>query len=186
MASAVLSYLVIGLGMDFIYKENNWMENIQAAVLVVCCAVFAYQSFQFYDRHRHIALFLSILCFIFAFREVDADKLDWPTWLVFLLAEKGRAIFFIIAFVYLGLILREARYYFANLRAYMTTSLVVYVFIAAFFLIVLSSAFDKKVIKISYWIFFEELSELVAYCLLFVASLDIVRALNRVKTKIAP
>ena len=37
----VLWYLAIGRGMDFIYEENSWMENIHAGVLLVSCVLFA-------------------------------------------------------------------------------------------------------------------------------------------------
>ena len=104
----VLWYLAIGRGMDFIYEENSWMENIQAGVLLVSCVAFAFAGFALREKHRVVALFLAVLCFIFSFREVDVDELGVSTWLIFLLAEEGRAIFFLVALVLLILMLKDA------------------------------------------------------------------------------
>jgi len=112
----VLWYLAIGRGMDFIYEENSWMENIQAGVLLVSCVVFAFAGFALRGKHRALALFLAVLCFIFSFREVDVDELGVSTWLIFLLAEEGRAIFFLVALVLLVLMLKDAEYYLGDRR----------------------------------------------------------------------
>ncbi|HJM65244.1 MAG: hypothetical protein CMN05_11495 [Roseibacillus sp.] len=179
----VLWYLAIGRGMDFIYEENSWMENIQAGVLLVSCVAFAFAGFALREKHRVVALFLAVLCFIFSFREVDVDELGVSTWLIFLLAEEGRAIFFLVALVLLVLMLKDAKYYLGNRRLYLRSSLGIHLVQAAILLIVLSSAFEKDLFGFRDHVFHEELSELLAYCLLFAASLDLVKALREIERK---
>lgn len=180
IVNITLCYLVIGLDMDFIYAENSWMENIQAIILIICSCVFAYRAFQFSDRHKYIAFLFAILCFTFAFREVDIDRLDMPKWLIFMLAEEGRGFFFLVAFFFLGMILKDSKHYFRNLKVYVKSTLALYITVSALCLILLSEAFDKKILNITYRVFFEELSELVAYCLLLATALDLKRCLNTI------
>lgn len=179
-----LWYLAVGRGMDFIYEENSWMENIQAGVLLVSCVVFAFAGFALREKHRALALFLSVLCFIFSFREVDVDELEVSTWLIFLLAEEGRAIFFVMALVLLALLLKDAKYYLANRMLYLRSSLGIHLVQAAILLVALSRAFEKDLFGFRHHVFYEELSELLAYCLLFVASLDLVKALRGIESKV--
>jgi hypothetical protein len=180
----VLWYLAIGRGMDFIYEENSWMENIQAGVLLVSCVVFASAGFALREKHRALALFLAVLCFIFSFREVDVDELEVSTWLIFLLAEEGRAIFFLVALVLLVLLLKDAKYYLANRMLYLRSSLGIHLVQAAILLVALSRAFEKDLFGFRHHVFYEELSELLAYCLLFAASLDLVKALRGIELKV--
>ena len=93
--SLVLSYLAVCRGVDMIYEENNWMENTQVVILLISCLTFALAASVLRSRDRALALFLSVLCFIFSFREVDVDELQVAGWLIFLLAEEGRAVFFV-------------------------------------------------------------------------------------------
>ncbi len=180
----VLWYLAIGRGMDFIYEENSWMENIQVGVLLVSCVVFASAGFALREKHRALALFLAVLCFIFSFREVDVDELEVSTWLIFLLAEEGRAIFFLVALVLLVLLLKDAKYYLANRMLYLRSSLGIHLVQAAILLVALSRAFEKDLFGFRHHVFYEELSELLAYCLLFAASLDLVKALRVIELKV--
>ncbi len=177
-------YLVVGRGMDVLHDENGWMENIQVGMLLVSCAVFAFAGCVLRERHRHLALLLAVLCFIFAFREVDVDELEVSTWLIFLLAEEGRAVFFIAALVFLVLLLKHVKYYLANRMLYLRSSLGIYLVQAAILLVVLSRVFEKDLFGFGHHVFYEELSEMLAYCLLFAASLDLARALSGIELKV--
>lgn len=179
-------YLAVGRGMAFIYEENSWIENIQAGLLLGSAVIFASSAFSHEARARVLALLLALLCFIFSFREVDVDELDVPAWLIFLLAEEGRAIFFIMALGLLLLLLRHATYYLANRMRYLRSSLGIYFLLAAILLVVLSGAFEKDLFGSRYHVFYEELSELLAYCMLFAASLDLPRALRRIEMQAGP
>lgn len=176
--SLALSYLVVVCGLDIIYQENSWLENMQVVVLLISCLVFAIAGSTLRSRDRALSLFLSILCFIFSFREVDVDELQVPGWLIFLLAEEGRAVFFVMALIPFSQLLRNLRHYREHLSLYLRASLGVYLLKAAFLLVVLSSVFEKNIFGSSYHVFAEELSEFLAYCLLLLASLDLVRALG--------
>ena len=68
---------------------------------------------------------------------------------------------------------------------YLRASLGIYLLKAAFLLIVLSSVFEKNIFEISYHVFAEELSEFLAYGLLLLTSLDLVRALNGIAHKVS-
>ena len=57
--------------------------------------------------------------------------------------------------------------------------------LVAFLLIVLSGAFEKNIFGSSFHVFAEELSEFLAYGLLFLTSLDLVRALGEIERKVS-
>lgn len=173
-------YLVVGRGMDILYAENGWMENSQVAVLLVSCVGFVCAAFALRMRDRALALLLAVLCFIFSFREVDVDELEVPRWVIFLLAEEGRAIFFVVALGLVIQVLRDARHYLDHWLGYLRSSPGIYLLEAAFLLVVLSGAFEEDLFGFQYHVFYEELSELLAYCLLLAASLDLPRALRAI------
>ena len=104
----------------------------------------------------------------------------------FLLAEEGRAIFFVMALGLLLLLLRHATYYLANRMRYLRSSLGIYFLLAAILLVVLSGAFEKDLFGSRYHVFYEARSELLAYCMLFAASLDLPRALRRIEMQAGP
>jgi len=183
--SLVLSYLAVCREIGMIYEENNWLENMQVVILLISCLTFALAGSALRSRDRALALFLSTLCFIFSFREVDVDELQVPGWLIFLLAEEGRAVFFVIALIPLSKLLRNFRHYREHLSLYLRASLGIYLLKAAFLLIVLSSVFEKNIFGSSYHVFAEELSEFLAYGLLLLTSLDLVRALNGIAHKVS-
>ena len=183
--SLVLSYLAVCRGVDMIYEENNWMENTQVVILLISCLTFALAASVLRSRDRALALFLSVLCFIFSFREVDVDELQVAGWLIFLLADEGRAVFFVVALIPLVGLLRNFRHFREHLGLYLRSSIGIYLLKAAFLLIVLSGAFEKNIFGSSFHVFAEELSEFLAYGLLFLTSLDLVRALGEIERKVS-
>lgn len=181
IANLLFWYLAIGQEMSFLYEENSWMENIQVGLLLGSSLMFASSALSKEVSARVLALFLALLCFIFSFREVDVDELAVPTWVIFLLAEEGRAIFFGMALVLLALLVRHASYYLAHGIRYLRSSLGIYCLMAAILLVVLSGAFEKDLFGSRYHVFYEELSELLAYCMLLAAALDLPRALRGIE-----
>ena len=85
----------------------------------------------------------------------------------------------------LSKLLRNFRHYREDLSLYLRASLGIYLLKAAFLLIVLSSVFEKNILGSSYHVFAEELSEFLAYGLLLLTSLDLVRALNGIAHKVS-
>ncbi len=110
-------------------------------------------------------------CFIFVFREVDVDKFDVPQFIIFLLAEEGRVIFFVAYFALIAMLAKEYHHYWSYKDIYLRSNFFMYLSIAAFLLLVFSHAFDRKWVVVEHQAFYEELSEISAYYMLLVAAL---------------
>ena len=183
--NSVLSFLVIGLGMDWLFRENNFLENTQVILLITAGVVFLSAAIKLQGRHQFIAYFFTVLSFIFIFREVDFDRIEgMPSMLVWLLADEGRVVFFVLLLLPLLMILKDIKYYWLNLRTYLCSSWVGYLSISAFLLIVMSYVFEKRVLDVAYYVLFEELSEMSAYYLMVAAALALMSSLNAIEKKI--
>lgn len=156
---------------EYHHEENNWMENLQVVLLATAFCIFAYNASQTLDRHRNISLFFMMMCFIFIFREVDFDKLDIPQWLIFMLAEEGRSVFFFLWLGIMAIEIRHHKYWRSNKGLYLSSCFFIYLGIAAFCLIFISEALDKKLITFNGKIFCEELAEVTAYYFITAAAM---------------
>ena len=87
-------------------------------------------------------------------------------------------------YLFLVLMLKDLKYYLGNRRLYLRSSFGIHLVQAAILLVVLSRAFEKDLFGFRHHVFYEELSELLAYCLLFAASLDLVKALRGIELKV--
>ena len=180
----VLVYLVIFQHAESLYRENSWVENMQVGFLAIGCLLYFVSAMRLNGDHRIVCLFFSMLSFIFMFREVDVDKLDVPRVVIFMLAEQGRAFFFLILLGLLFYELRKFSYYWRNRRYYLSSSIFIFIATAALLLIIFSTAFDQKLIRVEHRIFYEELSEMTAYLMMLGAALFSRKDLNWIAQQI--
>ena len=167
-----LAFMVLVNNDEFIYKENSWIENIQVVMLLLSCLIFFISSLRLGGgESRIMCASFSVLCFIFVFREVDVDKFDVPQFIIFLLAEEGRVIFFVAYFALIAMLAKEYHHYWSYKDIYLRSNFFMYLSIAAFLLLVFSHAFDRKWVVVEHQAFYEELSEISAYYMLLVAAL---------------
>lgn len=184
LVNGIFSYLVLFKGSD-IHRENNLLENLQAGTLFLACVIFAAAATGLKDRHRWMAAFFSILCFIFFFRELDIEKFDVPQGIIFLLADnRGRSVFFIAAFAVLGVLVKHHRYFTAHRRTYLTSDMFIYTALSAVLLLVFSQMFDRKWVHVEQYILYEELSEFSAYYFLLVTAVISLREFKKIDMRI--
>lgn len=172
-------YLVIGLGFHGLTAENSWLENLQVITLFLAMMAFGKQAWHFTGRLRGACSFFAWLMWLFIMREVDFDKLGIHPMLVYLWAEQGRALFYIIA---LALLFRECwhwRFYWQFRQSILRSSFFWYISCAAFALIVLSTGFDKQIFDVPHYQLYEETSEAFAYFMLLGAAVFARKSLSK-------
>lgn len=163
-------YLYIFHGLHYLADENGWLENLQVATLVLAMLGFAGNAFKLSSRARMQCSFFAILMWLFIMREVDFDKLNIANWLIFLLAEQGRALFYTIAFGLLFYELAHWKFYWNTRHIWLGRSFFAYITIAAWVLIIFSTGFEKQIFDVPHHQLFEEVSEAFAYFLLLGAA----------------
>lgn len=172
-------YLSIVQNMHWLSDENGWLENLQVATLALAMLVFGKNAWALASRHRSLCSFFAVLAFIFIMREVDFDKLAIPSWLIYLLAEQGRAIFYLLGFGFLFYEIAHCRYYWQRRKLYLRHSFFWYISTAAFVLIVFSTGFDKQIFDVPHHQLYEEVSEAFAYLMILAAAVFAKSSLSR-------
>lgn len=176
---AVFIYLVKARGSD-IYIENHLIENLQCILLLLGSATYLVSAWRLQGRHRVVAAFFGILCFIFFFRELDVEDFDVPQIFIFLLADnRGRSVFFLAGLILLGQMFRDRRHYINHRQAYLRSDIFIYMAMAATFLLIGSEMFDHKWVRANPQALYEEVSEFTAYALMLVSALISRRVLLR-------
>ena len=162
-----LCYLVMIAKIGPIYVEHGPMENMQVGLIIIAGLIYFSQIFRFKGRSRETCLFFFLLSVIFVAREIDFFKMEGeiPDPLYWLLGTHvGKAFFYVPALVILFRQLTDFSYYKTHKSFYLKSSTFLFMSLAAFLLIVMSSSFDTKRWTFEYRHFFEELSEVIAYC----------------------
>jgi len=94
-----LSYLVVILDKDTIYAENGLLENLQVLTLLVSCITFFTPVINQKRKDKSMLLFFSLLSLAFILREVDVERLDVPSILIFLGSGVGRNTLLSLGFI---------------------------------------------------------------------------------------
>lgn len=156
--------------LEFIYKENGLLENLQALCLALSCLIFFVAGLRLQLTLRYVVFFFSWLSFVFLLRELDIEKLDVPNIVIMFGAGKGRAIFLIPLFAVMFYIVKNSRHYLVNFKVYLFSAMSAYIVLSALFLIA-SWPFDKALIDIPHRVFIEETVELAGYYFLTIAAI---------------
>lgn len=147
------------------HVENGWLENLQVFYLSLAVIGFALGGRAFSDRHSGLFYFLSMVAVLFIIREVEFGELAIPSWMQFMLADAGRAFFYLIAIALLVKQVTQLPNYWQQRQVYLAMPLFWYLLASAVFLLVFSLMFDRQFIDIHHYQLLEEASEAVAYML---------------------
>lgn len=159
----VCAYFMFVNGNDYIYKENGPMENLQAILLVISCIVFLTSSLHLEKHQKLVLLSCFLLCFSFLLREIDIEAFDIHSFLILIGSGVGRNIMLSIAWICIAIYAGfNYRYYRGKLGLYILSETGILLMIGAAFFIV-GDLFDRKIIKVTYNTFYEELAELNGY-----------------------
>ena len=169
-ALCYFSYAVYALDQVSIYAENGWLENTQAAILTLSCAVFLLPVFSQKRGDKLVLIFFSFLCFSFVLREIDVEDLDVINFLKFMGHGTGRNIMLIIGFVAMGVYALFNYKYYKKLAKEFMVSLMARLIMAAAVLLFIGDFFEHRNV-ISHHVFLEEISELSGYVLILMAAL---------------
>ena len=177
-ASLVAAYYVFNHNSQ-IYAENGTIENVQALVLALACAVFLAVAVFDKNAKRLIILTLSLLCYSFVLRELDVEKLDVPAAIQFMGSGIGRnasiGAAFAAIFLYAGL--TNFTFYKKSAVEFMKAKPGVLLLIAVVFLFV--GQFFEEQTGIAFNVFFEEAFELLGYIFILLSSLSVVSFMNK-------
>ncbi|MDG0970474.1 MAG: hypothetical protein P8O06_11605 [Porticoccaceae bacterium] len=164
---------VMVLGDVSVYDENNLLENIQALTLGLSLLLFLMPLADRSRNDRLIAAFFSVLVVGFILRELDVEKFDLPSIIVFVGSGKGRnAMLAIGFFVLLSVAVFNFRYYFSLAKCFIRSRVGITAIIAGIFLIV-GDMFEK--IDIPHHVLIEESFELIGYTILLAAASSVAR-----------
>ena len=157
-----------------IYAEHGTLENIQALLLALSCAGFAFTAVKMEQGNRDIPQFLALLMVAFIVRELGIDKISKGTILLF--AGDGRLLY-LVPLVGLGLkICANYKFYFKHLNVFFSTGSFQYLGVSALCYVLLSRIFDKNYIEVAHSGLWEESFELAACLLLFVVGCKTMRS----------
>ena len=171
--NAIFSYQVIFQGQNLAIEENNVVEMLQLGWLVVAGIVF-------YATRRHHALPVHyvtvpavILCFSFIIREMSVKSIGAPEWLIFFIDGHGYKLLMAAIWIpVLTFIYKHFKCYW-HLFKQLLFSTTFWLLSVAASLLLISALFDKSVIVIEHFKFYEEILEMNAYALIVVAALQL-------------
>lgn len=154
-----------------IYAENGLIETAQAVLLIVASLVYMVTAVTDKRSDKLIIMFCSLLCLSFFLREIDLEKMNVPSALIFVGSGIGRNTLLVIAF--LAIIIcalreyacyKQAAFSFLKSRAgYLLIAGGVFLWVGDFFEVV--SPIER------HNVFIEEINELVAYVLILLSSI---------------
>lgn len=162
LVNIVLAYAVFFQGMVFLSDENGIMENVQVAFLALACGVFLWQSRFLQKQNKLLAIFLSLLAFAFIFREIDVEDFAVPSWIIFIFAEKGRALYLAPLLWLFTRLVRQIPFFWEHKAYYLKSNTFIYMVLTAVIYGFISNLFDKKMLPVSDPYFFEEAVEIFA------------------------
>lgn len=182
--NAVFIYQVVMAGQSGAIEENNMVEMIQLAWLLIAGIIF------FVSRHHksipmHYISFPAVaLCFSFIIREMSVKSTSAPDWLIYIIDGHGYKILMLAIWLpILTFIYRNFKSYWAMFMQ-LLFSKTFWLLVLAFALLLFSALFDKSIIVVEYFKLYEEILEMNAYALIVLAALQIKKDLDASKSVI--
>ncbi len=165
-----LFYLVLILNRSVVYAENGLLENIQVLTLLATCIIFFIPTISQKREDKLILLFFSFLSLAFILREIDVERLDVSSILVFIGSGIGRntllGIGFIAIFAYA---IVNHTYYKKFLKPFFTSKGGVLLVLAGIFLLIGDRFENYDTMYIH--VFIEEMFELLGYLFMLLSAL---------------
>lgn len=165
----LINFMLFKVGNNYnaFFEENGILENSEVVLLCLAALNFLYGFVA--ARWRSITFFSFIVCLAFILRELDVEKFNLNSIILFLGSGVGRVILLTSLFI-IGFYLLYKEITFSIVKRLMN-SMFFYCLIFSSIFLVLSWVFDKKIFDIPYLVLLEELSELNAYFIIFLASI---------------
>lgn len=165
-------------GHSHIYAENGLIENLQAGMLAFACVFYLLTAFFSKRSDKLIILFCALLCYGFVLREVDVERFDVPSWILFVGSGWGRnAILTLVFFVIISCAVWRDFYFYKNASiAFVKSRPGVLWLVGGVFLLV--GDFFEKHNAITHHVFFEEMAELLGCVFILLSSIAIQHDLN--------
>lgn len=152
----------------FCTSESGVLEMMQAGILALSVLLFSAMAFSNKFSNRAIPAFFAVLCYALFLREVDFDKMNLSPFLEFMLYGLGRHLTVALS---IALILMRAlfnfRRYFAASLTFIKSKYFAIMFVGLLFLICgwQLDSLDGQLAQ-----YFEEITELIGYILIFSVS----------------
>ena len=165
------TYCVFVNGHFHIYAENGLIESIQAYLLAVACAVYLATAALEKRSDKLILLFCSLLCYGFILRELDVEKFDISSALIFIGSGVGRntTLAVAVAAICLYAALTDLNHYRKTAAQFLRSGPGALLMAAGVFLVI-GDLFEKNKM-IAHHVFIEEMAELFGYVLILLSSI---------------
>lgn len=176
--SSVFAVFVMNYDHAYLYGENELMEYVQLATLVIVGIVFWFQASEkkwqavpkAMPALRLLAYLGAALCFSFIVREMNVKKTEID-WFVFIVDGQGyKALMLLLWIPLLTKAYRHKATYIDLIKRGYLSSTSIFLAIAVVFLLA-GALFDKEIIVVEYFRFYEEVLEMNGYGFMLLASL---------------
>ncbi len=151
-------------------QENGVLENTQIVLLLLSGLIFVIQSFRVERNYRIIFWMGAWLSPSIIFRELDIEKLAVPQWLIWIGSGTGRNL--IMGFGWIALCVLAIKSYSklkGSFRRIARSRMAILIY-STVIILLLGSLFEHGTIPVEHGMFWEEISEMMAYFLLLLAS----------------
>ena len=165
-----LGYSVYILDQSDIYAENGVLENIQVFTLLAACITFFLPVIYQKREDKLILVFFALLCLAFILREVDVEKLDIPSILIFMGSGIGRNILLAFGFITIIIYAVLNNTYYQNLVKVFILSKEGILLIIAGLLLGIGDYFEHAKL-LHHHVFIEEMFELSGYTVILLTAL---------------
>jgi hypothetical protein len=156
-----------------IIKENHALENNQVIMLFICGAVYLQTLFYTQKDQKLFPGAGALLCLSFILRELDVEKFELPQVIILLGHGLGRNIMLIgLWLLVIVLFIRNFKHY-LEFSIYLLMTRSALLMIAGGLLLFVGNLFEDRVFGVKFHQLYEELSELTAYSLILLASLNL-------------
>ena len=162
-------YVVFFLNNASFYKENGTLENIQVLLLFATFLIFLLPTLYQKRDDKLIFGFFSLLIFNFILRELDVEEFAIPKILILIGSGIGRKVILAIGFVSLLLYATFNFKYYTNLSKELLQSKAGALIVISPIFLFLGGFFEEA--QFQHNEYFEEISELIGYILLFFVAL---------------
>ena len=166
------TYWVINSGMSQLHAENNLLENIQVTLLVLTTLAFLTHLLLAGKYHHAFALYVALFCFSSILRELDVETFAIPEILILLGSGTGKKIMlaslwlFLAGYSVINYQKIKPRYW-RDLALEKSTLII---FLGGC-LLIFGGLFDRRIIDVYHYQFYEELLETNGYFMIWVGAI---------------
>lgn len=179
LANLLMYYEVEIGGNTEIYKEDNFLENLQVLIIFISGVACSLAMLIVQKDQRTIPFIGSLFSFSCITREFDIEKHDFPQLMILLGSGWGRKI--LVAGLWLSVafvIIRNHKRYLGMAINLLATRTGLFAITGGLFLI-LGTLFEEQVFDVKFYVLYEELAELNGYYFILLSSLTLFFDLQR-------